>query len=75
MLLQQRIVKQKHLKMILALESQPQLAIDAIAFNLDVPQWTDQTIDRVRVVYKLDINEFRGRQTLQMMVEYIEPIC
>lgn len=74
-LVQQRILKEKHLKMVLAVESHPQLAIDAIAFNVDVLQWTNQTIDKVRVVYKLDINEFRGRQTVQMMVEYIEPVC
>ncbi|WP_339339480.1 single-stranded-DNA-specific exonuclease RecJ [uncultured Oceanicoccus sp.] len=74
LLLQQRILKEKHLKMVLAVESQPQLAIDAIAFNVDISQWEDQTIDRVRVAYKLDVNEFRGRQTLQMMVEYIEPV-
>lgn len=74
-LVQQRILKEKHLKMVLAVESHPQLAIDAIAFNVDMLQWTNQTIDKVRVAYKLDINEFRGRQTVQMMVEYIEPVC
>ena len=74
-LVQQRILKEKHLKMVLAVESHPQLAIDAIAFNVDVLQWANQTIDKVRVAYKLDINEFRGRQTVQMMVEYIEPVC
>ncbi|MDG1771923.1 MAG: single-stranded-DNA-specific exonuclease RecJ [Oceanicoccus sp.] len=74
LLVQQRILKEKHLKLVLAVEDNPQSAIDAIAFNVDISQWTGLAIEKVRVAYKLDVNEFRGRQTVQMMVEYIEPI-
>jgi single-stranded-DNA-specific exonuclease len=48
--------------------------LDAIAFNVDLAIWPDATIKHARVVYKLDVNEFRGNQTVQLMVDYIEPL-
>jgi hypothetical protein len=27
----------------------------------------------VRIAYRLDINEWRGQQTVQLLVEYLEP--
>ena len=47
--------------------------LDAIAFNVDLKTWPDATIQYAQVVYKLDVNEFRGNQSLQLMVEQIEP--
>ncbi|KUJ84340.1 single-stranded-DNA-specific exonuclease RecJ [Microbulbifer flavimaris] len=73
LLLQQRIVGERHLKMVVAPEASPQLALDAIAFNVDTDQWPQPT-DRVRLAYKLDINEFRGRESLQLLVSYLEPV-
>ncbi|WP_237065610.1 single-stranded-DNA-specific exonuclease RecJ [Microbulbifer guangxiensis] len=72
LLLQQRIVGERHLKMVVAPESSPQLALDAIAFNVDTDQWP-QPAERVRLAYKLDINEFRGRESLQLLVSHLEP--
>ncbi|AMX02241.1 single-stranded-DNA-specific exonuclease RecJ [Microbulbifer thermotolerans] len=71
LLLQQRIVGERHLKMVLAPLQSPQQALDAIAFNVDTEQWP-RPVDRVRVAYKLDINEFRGRESLQLLVTYLE---
>ncbi|SHE83826.1 single-stranded-DNA-specific exonuclease [Microbulbifer donghaiensis] len=73
LLLQQRIVGERHLKMVVAPTQNPQLALDAIAFNVDTDQWPQQA-DRVRLAYKLDINEFRGRESLQLLVNYLEPL-
>ncbi|SDZ88223.1 single-stranded-DNA-specific exonuclease RecJ [Microbulbifer marinus] len=73
LLLQQRIVGERHLKMVVAPSQNPQLALDAIAFNVDTDQWP-QPADRVRLAYKLDINEFRGRESLQLLVNYLEPL-
>ena len=28
---------------------------------------------KVHVVYKLDVNEFRGRKSVQMLVEHMQP--
>lgn len=72
-LLQQRIVGQKHLKMVLQ-EPTTGLALDAIAFNVDPDVWPNASINRVRAVYRLDINEFRGQRSLQLMVEWFKPL-
>ncbi|WP_066965297.1 single-stranded-DNA-specific exonuclease RecJ [Microbulbifer sp. Q7] len=73
LLLQQRIVGERHLKMTVAPVTAPQQAIDAIAFNIDTDFWPAQ-VDRVQLAFKLDINEFRGRQSLQLMVSHIRPL-
>ncbi|WP_250463041.1 single-stranded-DNA-specific exonuclease RecJ [Microbulbifer litoralis] len=73
LLLQQRIVGERHLKMVVAPAQNPQLALDAIAFNIDTDTWPQQA-DRVHLAYKLDINEFRGRESLQLMVSYLQAI-
>ena len=70
-IIQQRIVGKKHLKLVL-MEPDSGLAIDAIYFNIDENIWPNQEIDKVRVVYKLDVNEFRGKRSVQLMVEHIE---
>jgi single-stranded-DNA-specific exonuclease len=72
-LLQQRIVGQRHLKLVL-MEPGSGLAIDAIWFNIDTALWPDTSVQRVRVVYRLDVNEFRGQRNLQLMVEHLEAI-
>lgn len=71
-LLQQRIVGSKHLKMTL----QPlngHLMIDAIAFNVDTNIWPDNSIKTVELAYRLDVNEFRGQRNAQLLVEHIWP--
>ena len=73
-LLQQRIVGEKHLKMVLAVAADNRQVVDAIAFNVDIKCWPDAQVENVRVVYKLDVNEFRGRQSVQLLVDYIEPV-
>ena len=72
-LVQQRIVGQKHLKMVLAVDERGQQLVDAIAFNVDMQLWPDKSITRVNVVYKLDVNEFRGKQSVQLLVDLVEP--
>ncbi|PIE20766.1 MAG: single-stranded-DNA-specific exonuclease RecJ [Neptuniibacter caesariensis] len=71
-LLQQRLVGQRHLKMVL-MEPNSGLAIDAIQFNADLDLWPDEAITKVRAVYKLDVNEFRGQRNVQMLVEHLQP--
>lgn len=72
-LLQQRIVGEKHLKMTVTSGGGEQ-AMDAIAFNVDVERWPDNTVETVRLAYRLDVNEFRGNQSLQLMVSHIQPV-
>ena len=66
-----RIVAEKHLKLSLQPEGS-NLEIDAIAFNTTDKEWS-QEHQQARVAYRLDVNVFRGRQNLQLMVEHIEP--
>jgi len=74
-LMQQRIVGEKHLKLVLKNQATIE-GIDAIAFNAISPE--DQssplmTGSDVQVAFKLDVNEFRGKRNLQLLVEYFEP--
>ncbi|MDG1753099.1 MAG: single-stranded-DNA-specific exonuclease RecJ [Thalassotalea sp.] len=65
-LVQQRIVGEKHLKMVVEKQGQ---VFDAIAFNIDIKQWPNSKASQVHLCFRLDINEFRGKQSLQLMVE------
>lgn len=69
--IQQRRVGENHLKLVLAPIDAPQQIIDAIAFNIDAQDWPDPDMTDIEIAYRLDINEFRGKQTLQLMVEHI----
>lgn len=71
-IVQQRLVGEKHLKLVLSTDKNGSNLIDAIAFNVDLDVWPS-SVGQVRCVYKLDINEFKGRQSLQLMVDYLEP--
>lgn len=71
--LQQRIVGHRHLKLVL-MDPSTGSSVDAIHFNADMECWPDQAIVSVRAVYKLDVNEFRGQRSVQLMVDYLEPL-
>lgn len=68
-IVQQRIVGEKHLKLVVEKERQ---VFDAIAFNVDLNRWPDHQAKRVKFAYRLDINEFRGKQSVQLMVEQLD---
>ncbi|WP_085298646.1 single-stranded-DNA-specific exonuclease RecJ [Cognaticolwellia mytili] len=68
-LVQQRIVGEKHLKLVV---EKDQKVFDAIAFNVDIKRWPDHQAKQVKLAYRLDINEFRGKQSLQLMVEQLD---
>jgi single-stranded-DNA-specific exonuclease len=69
--IQQRIVGERHLKLVL--ESEQNTLIDAIAFNIDPDKW-QLAAEKVHCVYKVDINEFRGETKLQFLVGNIARI-
>lgn len=70
-LVEQRIVGEKHLKMTLRLGER---FFDAIAFFVDTDHWPQHSCQKIRIVYKLDINEYMGNRKLQFIVEYLEPV-
>ncbi|CAE6885615.1 ssDNA exonuclease RecJ [Vibrio campbellii] len=73
--LHQKLVGEKHLKLMLEplYKGHPtNVMIDGIAFNVDLRRWPDASVKTVRLAYKLDVNEFRGNQSLQLMIDLIE---
>ncbi|AUM11833.1 single-stranded-DNA-specific exonuclease RecJ [Ketobacter alkanivorans] len=72
-LLDQRIVGEKHLKLSIGLPSSKRV-VDAIAFNVDLAKWPNRNLSRIYLAYRLDVNEFRGVQNAQLMVEHLEPV-
>ena len=70
-LLQQRIVGEKHLKLVVQKNN---VAFDAIAFNIDIKAWPNSRAPKAHIAYKLSVNEFRGKQNVQLMVEHIKAL-
>jgi single-stranded-DNA-specific exonuclease len=70
-LVSRRIVGEKHLKLVLRAAG-GQRCFDAIAFNVTDEDWPAQ-VQWVEMAYRLDVNEYQGRQNLQLMVSYIHP--
>jgi single-stranded-DNA-specific exonuclease len=67
-----RIVGEKHLKLDLA-KSDTGVCYSAIAFNktdVDLPAGDDD----IHIAYRLDVNEYRGNRSLQLIVQHIEAV-
>lgn len=64
-----RIVGQRHVKYSLRLPN-THTWLDGIAFNGVEHGW-HELVGEVHLAYKLDVNEFRGRRSLQLMIEHI----
>lgn len=67
---QQRLVGEKHLKLVLKSEC-GSVELDGIAFNIDRELWPNASVRWVEVAYKLDVNEFRGRESVQLMIAHL----
>lgn len=72
-LLQQRLVGERHLKVMLEPVGGGPL-LDGIAFNVDTTCWPDNGVRQVNIAYKLDVNEFRGNRSVQLIIENLWPI-
>ncbi len=71
--LQQRLVGEKHLKlMVEPLSGGPLL--DGIAFNIDNRVWPDNSVRTVEIAYKLDVNEYRGNRNVQLLIQHLWPL-
>lgn len=68
-IIQQRLVGGKHLKLMLAQHDQ---TLDAIAFNVDLNQWPNYRCTHINIAYRMDVNEFRGKRSVQLVVEQLE---
>ncbi|ECK8281898.1 single-stranded-DNA-specific exonuclease RecJ [Salmonella enterica subsp. enterica] len=72
-LLQQRLVGERHLKVMVEPVGGGPL-LDGIAFNIDTTCWPDNGVREVELAYKLDINEFLGNRSLQIIIDDIWPL-
>ena len=70
-LVNKRLLKDKHYKLLLRPCGQ-QRTVQAIAFHVDIDSWPEEGAE-VHLLYKLEINEFRGDRSLQLMVERLLP--
>ncbi len=71
-LVHQRLVGEKHLKLVLSPVGS-EVVLDAIAFNVDLNIWPDESVSQVEIAYRLAVNEFRGNRSLQLMIEHLVP--
>ena len=70
--IQSRVVGQHHLKLVLKLPFS-ELLIDAIAFNVEQSEnWLG--VRKIKTVFKLDINEYRGDRDVQLILQYLEKL-
>lgn len=71
-LVDRRIVGGNHLKLRLQTRDNNKM-IDAISFNTSDESWPGE-VECVQAAYRLDINEYQSRRTLQLLIEHIEPV-
>lgn len=69
-IVEQRIVGDKHLKLKLIKNNK---ILDAIAFFVDTSLWPNHRCQHIHAVYRLDINEYKDRCNVQLIVDYLEP--
>jgi len=68
---QSKVLKGSHLKLVLSPINSTQL-VDAIQFN---SEWISRALpEKVQVAYRPNINEFRGRRSIQFLIDGIELI-
>lgn len=72
-LLQQRLVGERHLKLMLEPVGGGPL-LDGIAFNVDTTRWPDQGVREAELTYRLDVNEFRGNRSVQLIIDHLWPV-
>ncbi len=73
-IVQQRLVGERHLKLVVHPPEDDSKLLDAIAFNVDLESWPCEELEQVRLAYKLDCNYFRGEERLQLLVEHLERV-
>jgi single-stranded-DNA-specific exonuclease len=70
-IVEQRLVGDKHLKLRLMKASK---VIEAIAFFVDTQVWPNHRCEMIRAAYRLDVNEYKGRSSVQLIVEHLEAV-
>ena len=67
-IINQKLVGEKHVRLrVAALDDKS--FFDAIAFNIDVEQWSPTVGGYVHLAYRLDVNEYNGQRSVQLLVQ------
>ena len=66
-----RLVGERHLKLSLAGPAAEEGPIEAIGFNLG--EQIAEAGGAVRLAYRLDVNDYRGNRSAQLILEHLEP--
>ncbi|MCV6636745.1 single-stranded-DNA-specific exonuclease RecJ [Candidatus Albibeggiatoa sp. nov. NOAA] len=72
------VLKEKHLKMTVSPITDSSVELEAIVFNIskkgiEIKDWAHSAdTKKLHLVYKLDVNQFRGKKRLQLLIEEIE---
>ena len=69
-IISQRLVGTNHLKLVLKAKNAVH-PVDAIAFQVDLNQWPNYRATKAKIAYRLAVNEYRGRSSLQLHIEGI----
>jgi single-stranded-DNA-specific exonuclease len=67
---QRRVLSNKHLKLTLSPECGEAMLIDAIAFN-PPQEYLESSGEAIDVLFRLDLNLWRGEESLQLLIERI----
>ena len=68
--LDSRVIRDRHLKLVLR-PGRDQHRVEAIAFNAPA-EFLERVPGRVRLVYRMEVNEWQGRQRLQLVAEVLQ---
>jgi single-stranded-DNA-specific exonuclease len=71
--LRARVVGERHVKLQVRPDAS-RAAFDAIAFNYLDDETVKPPEGRIRLVYRLDVNEYRGERRLQLLIEHLQPL-
>ncbi|MBX2869256.1 MAG: single-stranded-DNA-specific exonuclease RecJ [Acidiferrobacterales bacterium] len=69
--IQQKVVGERHLKLKLATRDR---TLDAIAFGQVEAGESPEKLNKIKAAYRLDINDFRGTRSLQLIIDHFELI-
>ncbi len=67
-----RWLQDKHLKLTLRPSEFSGISVDAIAFNLEKAKYPLKVDDNITIFYRLNINEYKGVRSLQLLVNSLE---
>jgi single-stranded-DNA-specific exonuclease len=70
-IVEQRLVGDKHLKLRLMKANR---VIEAIAFFVDTQVWPNHRCQSIHAAFRLDVNEYKGRRTVQLIIDYMEAL-